>query len=81
MSVPVQKSQVNQFIESVDINIYKVVLNQGLRCVVYGYNSEHKQVDTFDIVVEGDEYESWTNDDDLKLLILSKCGLTPVVVV
>lgn len=79
MSVPVNPSQVNQFITSVDINIYKVNLNVGLMAVVYAYNSDKKQVDTFDIAIIGDEYDSWTNDDELQLLILSKCGLTPAV--
>lgn len=79
MSIPVNPSQVNQFITSVQINIYQVTLNTGLSCVVYGFNSEGKQVDSFDIVIVGDEYNNWSNDDELQLLILSKCGLSPLV--
>lgn len=79
MSIPVNPSQVNQFITSAQINIYQVTLNVGLSCVVYGFNSEGKQVDIFNIEIVGDEYNNWQNDDELQLLILQKCGLSPVV--
>lgn len=77
MSIPVESKQVNKFIVSVEINIYKVVLNVGLNAIVYAFDSDNKQVDAFDILIIGDEYQNWQNDDELELLILSKCGLTP----
>lgn len=79
MSIPVESKQVNKFIVSVEINIYKVVLNVGLNAIVYAFDSDNKQVDAFDILIIGDEYQNWQNDDELELLILSKCGLTPLV--
>ena len=79
MSIPVESKQVNKFIVSVEINIYKVVLNVGLNAIVYAFDSDNKQVDAFDILIVGDEYNNWSNDDELELLILSKCGLTPLV--
>ena len=79
MSIPVNPSQVNQFITSVQINIYEVILNVGLNCMVYAYNSDGKQVDSFGVAIVGDEYNNWSNDDELQLLILSKCGLSPLV--
>ena len=79
MSIPVESKQVNKFIVSVEINIYKVVLNVGLNAIVYAFDSDNKQVDAFDILIIGDEYNNWQNDDELELLILSKCGLIPLV--
>lgn len=79
MSIPVVSKQVDKFIVSVEINIYKVVLNVGLNAIVYAFDSDNKQVDAFDILIVGDEYNNWSNDDELELLILQKCGLAPLV--
>ena len=79
MSIPVEYKQVNKFIVSDEINIYKVVLNVGLNAIVYAFDSENKQVDAFDILIIGPEYDNWSNDDELELLILSKCGLVPII--
>ena len=79
MSIPVERSQVNQFITYVKINIYQVNLNVGLMCIVYAFNEFNQQVDSYDVAIVGDEYNNWSDDDELQLLILSKCGLSPLV--
>lgn len=66
----------NLQIVSVQINIYQLILNSGFKCVVYQYDAENKCVQCQEIEISGDEYNSWMNDDEMTVLILSKCGLT-----
>jgi hypothetical protein len=39
------------------------------------YNEEGEVVKSQNIEIVGDEYNGWVSDDDLQILILSKCGL------
>lgn len=71
--IPVEP--VNVPIVSADINIFQCILNYGLKCIVYMYNEEGEVVKSQNIEIVGDEYNGWVSDDDLQILILSKCGL------
>jgi len=73
MSIPVQP--VNTSIVSAEINIYQCVLNIGLKCVVYMYDQDGRIVRNQEIEIVGEEYNGWVSDDELTVLILSKCGL------
>ena len=73
--IPVEPTQSSLIITSVRINIYQLVLNVGFRCVCYLLDSSGNQVETRDLTIEGDEYNSWSNDDEMIQLILNKLGL------
>lgn len=64
-------------IEYVKINIYQLVLNWGFKCVCYCLDQNGVIIEQHDISIEGEEYNSWLNDDEMVLLILSKLGLEP----
>jgi len=75
-NIPVETKSLN--IVSVKINVYQLVLNQGFKAVVYQYDENNKVVQSQEIEVVGEDYNSWMNDDDMIVLILSKCGLVPL---
>lgn len=61
------------------INIYQLVLNVGFRCACYLLDENMNVVEQKDLDIYGEDYNSWANDDEMKLLILSKLGLSPLV--
>jgi hypothetical protein len=75
MSIPVETKSLD--IVSVQINIYQLILNFGFKCVVYQYDANGKLIQSDDVEISGSEYNSWMNDNDMIILILSKIGLTP----
>ena len=75
-NIPVETKSLN--IVSVKINVYQLVLNEGFKAVVYQYDENNKVVQSQEIEVVGEDYNSWMNDDDMIVLILSKCGLVPL---
>ena len=62
-------------VEYVRLNIYQLVLNSGFRVACYLLNHDGVVIETQDLTIEGDEYNSWMNDDEMLDLILSKLGL------
>jgi hypothetical protein len=58
------------------INIYECVLNYGLKCQVLQYNENNECIKVSNVEIIGDDYNNWMFDDELEVLILSKCGLT-----
>jgi hypothetical protein len=72
-NIPVETKSLE--IVSVKINIYQLVLYNGFKCVVYQYDSQNGLVQAQEVEISGEEYNSWTSDDDMTTLILSKCGL------
>ena len=74
-TIPVEPTQSSLVITSVRINIYQLVLNVGFRCVCYLLDNDGNQVETRDLIIEGEEYNSWSNDDEMIQLILNKLGL------
>jgi len=72
-NIPVETKSLN--IVSVKINVYELVLHEGFKAVVYQYDEDSKVIQSQEIQVVGEEYNSWMNDEDMIVLILSKCGL------
>jgi len=72
-NIPVETKSLD--IVSVKINIYQLVLYYGFKCVVYQYDSQNVLIQAQEVEISGEEYNSWTNDDEITTLILSKCGL------
>lgn len=77
--VPVQPKSI--FVKFVRIDIYQVVLNWGFRSVCSMLDENKQVICNQDVVIEGDDYNNWTNDDEMIQLILSKIGLLPEQVV
>ena len=77
--VPVQPKSI--FIKFVRIDIYQVVLNWGFRCVCSMLDENSEVISNQDVVIEGDDYNNWTSDDEMIKLILDKVGLQPQQVV
>lgn len=75
--IPVEPK--NLSIKYVRLNIYQLVLNYGFSFVAYMLDENYKVIQSIDSEITGEEYNSWMNDDDMTLLILSKLGLSPVV--
>ena len=73
-------NQSNVVITNVRINIYSVVLHWVLRCACYMLGENDEIIKQEDIIISGDEYNSWTDDTELTDLILSKLGLTRKIV-
>ena len=76
LSIPVQTKSLD--IVSAKINIYELVLNQGFKCVVYQFDSQGVMIQSKEVEIVGDEYNSWISDQDMTILILSKIGLVPL---
>ena len=58
-----------------NINIYSVELFVGLKAKVSVYNEDNQLIQTENVVIDGDEYNGWVDDNELEANILSKCGL------
>jgi len=57
------------------IKIYELNLFIGLKSKVLIYNEDNELISTENVVIEGDDYNSWSDDFALQDLILSKCNL------
>lgn len=58
--------------------IYNLVLNQGFSCACYLLDELDNVIEQRDLKIEGEEYDSWTSDEEMENLILSKLGLEPL---
>jgi len=70
---PVQPAA--QIVSFVEIEC-RVVLHKGMYCLVHAYNSNREKIKIFSVELTTEQYNSWTNDDEMEALILSKCGFT-----
>lgn len=69
------KPKSGPIVEYVRLNIYQLVLNSGFRVACYLLNHDGVVIETQDLTIEGEEYNSWMNDDEMLDVILSKLGL------
>ena len=69
------------YISYVRINIYSLILNWGFKCACYLLDDNKTVVSQQDLTIEGDEYNSWTDDAVMTDLILQKLGLSKKVLV
>lgn len=75
--VPVEPKPV--YISYVKINIYSLVLNVGFKCVCSLLDENQMMIANQDLSIEGEEYNSWTDDGEMTDLILQKLGLSKKV--
>lgn len=78
--MPVDTIQVKpkpKVIQYVRLNIYQLVLNWGFKCACYLLDAQGIVIEQQDVVIEGEEYNSWLSDDEMVLVILEKLGLEP----
>lgn len=64
-------------INSVTLEIYNLILNYGFTCACYLKDLNGNLLQRIDVNITGDEYNSWSNDDEMISLILSKINLQP----
>lgn len=70
---PVQPAA--QIISFVEIES-RVVLHKGMFCLIHAYDANKVKIKIFQVELTPTEYETWTSDVEMEVLILSKCGLT-----
>jgi hypothetical protein len=73
MSIPVESTIPSVLKAHIKIN--EVELFKCLNSTVLVYNKENQLILTKDVVIDGDEYNNWTDDAILEDLILSKVDL------
>ena len=66
-------------ISFVKINIYQLTLGVGFKCVCYLMDLDYNIIEARDLAIEGEDYNTWSDDTDMLNLILSKLGLVQKV--
>lgn len=59
----------------VQILVEQVELNLGAKCFVVTYDENRQTVDRQHIIITGDDYNRWIQDDDIIQIILDKLGM------
>jgi hypothetical protein len=63
-------------VSSFDMNVYIITLGVSAVVMVNTYDKDGRQLYNKQIIIEGDEYQAWSNDDNyIRLLVASKLGL------
>jgi hypothetical protein len=62
-------------LQYVHISVDQVELNVGAKCFVTTFDENRDPVDRHHIMITGDDYNRWIEDDDIIQLVLEKLGM------
>ena len=75
--IPVEPYNYIRNVASVSIYTGVVKFNESIQVSVEYYDSVGNFVDRIYVLLEGDDYNNWSNDDELIALVMSKLGIVP----
>lgn len=62
-------------LQYVQISVDQVELNVGAKCFVTTFDENRDPVDRHQIMITGDDYNRWIEDDDIIQVVLEKLGM------